>query len=257
VKTFFCFLLGFLFIRLISVINSWPELQYGFRTSEPFKNQLLIFGLGSLVGTLVVSATVALAIGLIHYWNEKYSLSSAQLHPVYGVFLGSAFAGFGAALGALSPTLAPNWASYSAAGAYLPLLETALGPVLSYVSEVTVILLVVVSVTLFTGRFRNRKSLGIAILIVLGLVVAASAGVSAIWAWLLAGILLGLLLLVAYHFIISHQVSLVLPTVATMIIFGLVREATFAAYPGAVAGSLLAVLLVGGVAFYWFRSLRA
>jgi hypothetical protein len=117
--------------------------------------------------------------------------------------------------------------------------------------------LAVASINLVTERFRIRKLLGTGAFVILGLVVAGSIGISAIWAWLVAGTVVGLLLLLAYRFVVSHQLALVLPAVAAMMILGLAREATFVAYPGALAGSLLAILLVSGMAFCWYSSLRS
>lgn len=255
VRAFLWVLLSFLVLRTINVFNGWPTLQYGFRTAEPYKNQLLIFGLGSLVGTLVVSATIALAVGLIHHWNKRYSLSGIPHNPIYGVYLGVALVGFASAIGSISPSLSPNWATYSVAGWYLPVLGTSLQPVLSYVTESTVALLIVAALTIVTERFRKRKLLATGVLVVLGLVVVGSSGISAIWAWLLTGILVGLLFVLAYRYVISYQMALVLPAVAVILIAGLVRESLYMAYPGALPGSLLAILLVAGLTFYWYRQL--
>jgi len=113
----------------------------------------------------------------------------------------------------------------------------------------------VAALTIVTERFRKRKLLATGVLVVLGLVVVGSSGISAIWAWLLTGILVGLLFVLAYRYVISYQMALVLPAVAVILIAGLVRESLYMAYPGALPGSLLAILLVAGLTFYWYRQL--
>jgi len=244
-------------LRLASVANSWPATQYRFTTAEPFFDQVVMFGLGSLVGALMVSAVVALAVGLIHHWNRSYSLSSIRLNLANGAFVGAALAGLATGLDALAPARAPVWADYSPAGWYLPLLGASLGPVLSYFTQCTAILLVIASISILTDRWRKRKWLVSISIALLGLVVVGSAGIDTILAWLLMGALIGLVFLLAFRFVFCHQLSLVLPAIATMLILELIKEATFRAYPAALTGMLLAMILVSGIAYYWFKQLAS
>jgi hypothetical protein len=198
---------------------------------------------------------VALALGLVHYWNKRFSLSSIHLNPIYGVFLGTALLGFATGLATLSPTRSPNWADYSAAGWFFPFLGTGLGPVLSYITQCTVVLVLVSSLAIFTNRLQKRKLLGTGILILVGLVFAGSSGISAVWSWLLVGLLLGLLFWLSFRFIFSYQMAAVLPAVAALLIGGIAREASYTAYPGALPGYCMAALLVAGIALLWYRQL--
>jgi hypothetical protein len=44
--------------------------------------------------------------------------------------------------------------------------------------------------------------------------------------------------------------------VATVSIFGLIRELVFNAYPAAIPGAVLGITLISLLSYYWFRTLR-
>jgi hypothetical protein len=69
--------------------------------------------------------------------------------------------------------------------------------------------------------------------------------------------MVGLLFVLAFRFVLSYQLALVLPAVAAMLIIGLAKEASYMAYPAALPGLLLAIVLVAGIAIYWYRQLTS
>jgi len=81
-------------------------------------------------------------------------------------------------------------------------------------------------------------------LLLAGLVLAGSDGVETVPRWLAAGVATGLLLWLAYVVVLRRHLALLPVTAAAMSFLSVVREGTFRASPGALAGSLTAGLLV-------------
>ena len=74
--------------------------------------------------------------------------------------------------------------------------------------------------------------------------------------WLLEAVLIGTLLLFAYRYVFRFHLAIIPLVVATVSIFGLLRELGFNAYPGAIPGALLGITLISLLSYYWFRTLR-
>jgi hypothetical protein len=75
--------------------------------------------------------------------------------------------------------------------------------------------------------------------------------------WIASAAAIGALLAAVYVLVLRHDVSLVPLAVAVMTIGGTLREGSAAAYPGALAGAIAGVVVMGLAAWWWFRALRS
>ncbi len=244
-------------IGLVDYANGWPALQVGFSTAQPFWLQSLTL-LVPVIGVFVLAFSVAFAAGLVHGIGDLVSPSSVSgfsaLLP--GLALGTAAAGLAALADRLGPS-SPAWADYSAAGDWVPFLGAGLGPVNGFVLIAALLLLIFASLDAFTRRWSRRQGAAVAVVAVLGLALAGTGDVESLPLWLAAGLLQGALLLAAYLLVLRHDLTLVLPTVAMMVALGTVREGLLDAYPAALPGAVVGVVLMGLVLLYWFEKLRA
>jgi hypothetical protein len=171
--------------------------------------------------------------------------------------LGFAVAGVAAAAGKAAPRLDPTWPSFETAGARLPFLAGALDPISGWIVGTALLLLILAFVEVASRgwtRWRAPLSAG---LLVAGLVLAGSDGVETVPRWLAAGAVTGLLLWLAYVLMLRRHLALLPVAAAAMSFLSIVREGTFRAFPGALAGALAAGLLVLIAGVLWSRRLTS
>jgi hypothetical protein len=106
------------------------------------------------------------------------------------------------------------------------------------------------------GWSRARLPLGL-LLVVAGLVLAGSQGMTSLPRWLGAGLAMGVVLLIAYAVVLRHHLALVPAAAAGLVMLEVVREGGIGAYPGALVGSIVAVLLIVVAAWFWLGRMTA
>ena len=154
----------------------------------------------------------------------------------------------------IAPSLVPIWDSFSAAAHYSPMIGTALGPVAGYVSSTAFFLLVLAAIDIWTDRWTRRKGIALGIFVLLGFVYSGTL-INGLIIWLVAGPQTGILIFFAYVLVRRLHISLVPWAVAFMSISDLVQKCVANPYPGALAGSILAVILLAGLAMLWEKKL--
>jgi hypothetical protein len=157
--------------------------------------------------------------------------------------------------GFLAPSLRPYWAQYTAAGNYLPLLDASLDPVGRFIMQTALLLLVVVAVDRFTNGWTRKRELFSVLVILLGMILAGARSVETLPVWLLSGLLTGVLLLLAYIFVLRFNLALVPLAVSVMILLGEVKQGMAQPIPAALPGAAIAIVLTVLFAFYWQRKL--
>lgn len=259
VGTFLRFAGLLLAVGLVNAVNRWPGAEVNFSTAQPFLLQVLGLGLSLAVGAALVALGLSLTVGFLHGIGELAPPAAPRglgaLWP--GLAVGAAVAALASLAGRLGESRAPDWADFGGAGGWSPFVATALAPVTGFVSGSALFLLAFVAVDRLTRRWSRRRGWFAAILVVLGLLLAGTGEVATLPLWLAAGVAEGALLLAGYVFVLRHDLTLVPPAFAVTVILGAVREGVLGAYPGALAGSVVAVALVGLLALWWFRTLRA
>ena len=75
--------------------------------------------------------------------------------------------------------------------------------------------------------------------------------------WIVLTLLIGAMFLAAYVVVLRHDVSIVPIAAAVMTSLGALREGLAAAYPAALAGTFLSIVLMSIIGWIWFRALEA
>jgi len=251
VATFVLFFLALLGLGAVEVLNSWPVMTANFSTAQPYSLQSSIALVGSLLAMFVIAVAVGLCVGMLHRWLPAQPDETSGRTLVLGASLGSLVACLLAVGSALGTQLAPDWGSYEAAGAVVPLIAVALGPIGSWIATSTLVLLVLTFVHATTRSWtRLRLAMGLA-LVVFGLVVAGVGGVATVERWLGGGVAAGLLLVACYALILRHHLALVPVAAAGVAVLGTLRHGVLGLFPGSLVGSLVAAVLIAGAAVAW------
>ncbi len=238
--------------------NGWPATLASLPTDQPLLFLVVILLVEVTIAAFGLSAVLGLVAGWIHRsLHDSGSSAPGLWDSVWvGACLGMFVAGVQTALGAAGPSLAPPWADYAAADTYAPLLGTALGPLTGLLTTTLLLLLVCAVTGRWTSGWTGRTRLFSLLLVLLGFMGATGAA-SGIIVWLASGLVVGMLLLVAYRFVLRYDLTVLPVAVATSFILEQAQGLTFEAYPGAVAGRIGAIVLLGITAVVWAHKLRA
>jgi hypothetical protein len=252
----FLLLFAVLFVvNVASLLNRLPMVTAQFSTAQPYKTQmLLLVGMG-IVGLLLLSASIGLIAGLLHKWTADAGRLPPLASWAVGVSLGSLTAGLSAIGSRLEPSLSPKWADYTPLGTYIPLLVRILDPVAGYLTQATVALFVIALVHRFTRGWMKRKPLSFLLMVLFGLVVTGMQGVDAIPAWLGSGLILGLLLSMAYLVALRFSISSTLIAVGVLQLLNIARQGAYAAFPGAVLGAAVAFIVTAAAIWFWYEKM--
>ncbi|MFQ5629855.1 MAG: CPBP family intramembrane glutamic endopeptidase, partial [bacterium] len=242
-------------LSIINVFNNWSTLEMQFSTAQPYKNQAAIFVLGGLISALFIAAAIALVVGMVHFWRKENGGSSSTYSVLTGFALGCAAAGIFAVFGNFKPSLSPVWADYGTASTFLPVASAALGPVSGFITRTAILLLLVAGINRFTKGWTQLQAPFVAALILIGIIFAGTTGIESIASWLLTGLGTGIVLFFVYLFVLRFDLAIVPPALAVLSIANQARHIVQNVYPGAIAGAVLAIILLGLAAFLWTRKL--
>ncbi len=236
---------------LASLANRWPEVSAFFSTAQPFNLQAATFALVGTVSMVVSAAALGLDTGLVRVLLPPVAARRRDLTA--GAGLGALIAGITAAATALhSPPLPPT-ADLGPAGAAWPFLAALLAPVTGVVVGTVLVLLTVLAADRATSGWRRRRSLGIALVIALALLVAGAGRPDSLTAWLGATALTTVVLVAAVLLVIRHAPAIVPLAFGTSKVLGAIRDAAIGGYPGAAAGAIAAAFVAALVAWGMYR----
>jgi len=255
VRIFLSFLALLFGLSLIGIINNWPSLIARFSTAQPFQTQAFIFIASSVIVLLISSAAPALISGFIQKWKTPSSPIENSKALQWGLSLGLLMAGIAALSVFLTPSHKPLWASYDAAGTYVPMIAASLGPLNGYIMQTTLLLLIFTAVDRFTNGWSRRQALFSVLLVLFGLILTGSRSVETIPSWLLSGLFMGAVLLAAYLFVFRFYPGLVPLAFGVTTILTQLKQGMVQPIPAALPGALIAVAFTGLLAFYWFKQL--
>jgi hypothetical protein len=253
------FLAGTALMLVISVVktaNGWPMVLASLTTAAPLQLQVLgIIGIG-LVGLTVISVLVGLALGAL----PRAVRMSPILRGRDAVRLGIAAGLVGAAASSVAHALrTPAWAhvpDLAALGTEIPILQIAVDPVTGFLTRVAVLTATFAVIEQITHAWTRRRVLAVLAVGIAGFVAGGLPAGSHVGGWIAAGLVLAAALIVAYVTLFRFDLTVVPLAVGTMTIMGSMGRGLGRPYPGAFAGSLLAALVVAGLAWWWFRALR-
>jgi hypothetical protein len=152
--------------------------------------------------------------------------------------------------------VAPEWPAFSGADSYLPLAAAALGPVTGYIAATAVLMVLFGAANKLTHQWTRRTALLSALAIVVGLLLRGMNPGPEPALWAVSGTVTGLLMLAAYVFVLRLDITLTPVAVAVMVILGRVPEGLHRAYPGALPGTALGIVVIAIISWWWFNELR-
>jgi hypothetical protein len=243
-------------VSLAGAANNWPTTESVLVTALPFALQVAA-GIGGGLIALAISATlVGLAFGAL----PQRLASSATLPATDAWRLGIAVGLAGAALSAAAARLAtPVWARVSdldAAGTFLPLAQVAIDPIGGFLLRTAVMLSALTLVDGMTAGWTRRRAPSLALLAVIGFLGAGTPVGHHLGGWLVAGLVLAVALPAVAISALRFDLTMVPIALGTMAIVSVASNGIARAFPGALAGSLLAIVILALTAWWVFRSLR-
>ncbi len=233
-------------------VNAFPATLAALSTSQPLQLQLAVLLGSSAVGLTLQAAAMALIAGAAPTW-----LGTTRRDSNVALRLGLALGMIAAAARAASALTSggPLWPSYAGANSFVPFMASAVGPVVTLLSRIAVLTLIVAAANrLSAGWTRRRVLVGTLLVSVCGVLGNAASPLN-LTTWIASAMLIGLLLTAAYVFVLRHDVSVVPIAVALMTTMGTLREGWTRPFPGALAGAIVASVVMCVVAYVWFRVL--
>ncbi|MDO8793990.1 MAG: type II CAAX endopeptidase family protein [Vicinamibacterales bacterium] len=245
-----------LVVPIVNGVNSWPSILASLRTALPLPLQIAgTVGIG-LAGLTILAAMVGLALGALTHRLT----AAAQLPDGDALRLGIAAGLFGAAVSAGAAWLrTPEWAqapSVGPLGSFLPFLDVATDSIPAFLTRTAVILSILTFVDGWTAGFTRRRALGAVLLVVVALLGAGAPVGAEVGGWLAGAALAAVALLVAYVTLLRSDLTMVPLVIGTMAAFGILAQSIPEPFPGALAASVAAAILIALIAWWWFRALR-
>ena len=235
--------------------NTFPAVTTRFSTAQPFAVQGAVTLV--LLALLVCAAAVAagLVAGMVIPWRQpRASIRSGEL-VLAGLLWAIAIScllvftvqPFGAA--------APAWPGTSAAVSVIPLLDPVISNLIAYCLY-TLSLLLVFSVTdRHTGAWTLNRGMAFALLFLLGAICYGSTAAGSLTAWAVSALAMGLAVASGYSLLIRHDLAVIPVITAASLVLDLL-PLTEPAYPGAHYGDMLAIVVIIGIGWLSFRTLR-
>jgi hypothetical protein len=238
-------------LGMVSLANSWPIIKAQFSTAQPFALQAVIVIAGGVLATVALATAIALAVGLVHRWIPSQPGDIGIFDVLAGTGLGLTISGIAAAAAGVVPALDPTWPNIESAATFSPLLATTLDPISGWIGGTVFVLLIYSIVDAVSRGWSQNRLFMTGALILTGFVVAGADGVSTLARWVAEGSLTGVVVWAAFLLVFRHHVALVPMTAATISATAVVREGIMHAYPGALAGSVVAAVLIMALGYIW------
>jgi membrane protease YdiL (CAAX protease family) len=255
------FLVAFTVLLLSSIlttVNNWPTLLSQLDTSQPFLFQVIIL----LAGMAIAFGLIAVVVGIVVGWVQRMQVDSGPQSATLvqsitiGVSLAVLVAGLRAMAGSFGAAQAPEWASLASASAYVPVLGVALSPLFpSLITPAAFLLLAFTAIRSWTRGWTRLQGSFYAVLFILGWLLGGSVS-GGVLGWVVSGALAGILLLILYPYVLRYDLTVIPVGVATLAILAQARQVAMAAYPGAVVGGILAIVLLAAAGVFWTMKLR-
>ena len=151
--------------------------------------------------------------------------------------------------------MSPVWADYGAARTLIPILDATVDALWPYALTTALVLFVYTAIDRLTKGWTKKRGLFALVIILFGLIYTGFHPIKSLEYWLLSGALWGIILLLAYLFVFRYHLALVPIALVVPIMFGEVKQIVFSAFPAAVFGSVLAIILIGALSIYWYKKL--
>jgi hypothetical protein len=241
---------------ITTAANGWPVVLASLPTAMPLPLAILtLIGVG-LLGLAITSSLVGLAVGAL----PQRLASSGRLPDREALQLGVALGlfGAGAVLGAAA-LRTPAWARgipVDPLGSIVPWVDVALDPVPGFLTRMAVILSLLAFVHAGSSGWTRRRPLAALAFLVVGfLALGAPAGIH-LGGWAAAGLVTAVALLVAYVTLLRADLSVAVVALGTMSAVQAIARGAARPFAGSLPASIAAAIIIGVLAWWWFRALR-
>jgi hypothetical protein len=241
-------------VVLINILNSWPNVTSMFVTAAPWMHQALITIIFSVLGAIIVGMSLGMVNGYIK--AVRTSVDNRKMSPLAALGAGLLIAAVGTVVQSFAPSLSPIWADYSAMGSQWPVLTLALNSITGLFIMGTAYMLIFNAADRFTQFYSRRQLVTIFLFILTGFILTDVRAAGSIPFWLMGGALKGLLLWMAYFFVLRYRLSLAPMLYLPMLLLRNVKGYVHDAYPGAQIGYILGFMILIVVAIVWERWMR-
>ena len=258
-KIFLLFLFFLIVIQIILFLNSWQTKVAWFSTSEPFGNQVFRTILGFFVKTIFFSFGLAVIAGLIPKWQTK-STDSKNILPAFG--WSGIVIGIAAVLGLFAPSLEPFKPSLEAWGTSIPLLDSALNPLLNYLAYTLLAMFIFTLIGNLTVNWSRKKLLGILLLFLISVVYTGNRflqifTIPALLFWFATIIVTTILLFLIYRNYAYNNLSYLPVLMSIIYLFRNLQKGMYLAHPVALMGSIVGAIIIILFGFYWSRKISS
>jgi hypothetical protein len=243
-RAFFAVFAAVFVLGVINVINNAPALASQAITTQPLELQIGIMMVSTIVYGLFMAAGVGLVAGLAAGEVKLSSGAGGGRSVVIGICTGLAIGGIIALARLAVHTLSPSWGNLNPASAFVPFISAATSPLGSFFTQTMVLIAVLYGV-------KHKPSASI-FWIITGMALVGTS-METISGWLVTGLAMGTLLLLAYRLVFRHQPELLLITTGTLAVLASIREGIQRMYPWALPGSFAGALLIATATWLWFR----
>ena len=243
-------------VSAVGLFNNWPTLMAGLSTAAPLQFQIIgLVAIGG-IGLLIVGAMVGLAIGTLPAQLASRGRLPDRDAVRLGLAAGCAIAG---AAAVASWIRAAAWArvpALDAVGAVVPILDVALDPIAGVMTRIAVVTSALVAIDGWTASWTRRRIPAAIALALVGFLSGGAPPGAHFGAWAIAGALMAATMVAAYVTLLRFDLTMVPIGLGVMAVIGTLSRAAGRPYPGALAGGILAAILVTLLAAGWFRGLR-
>jgi hypothetical protein len=243
-------------IGAADVANRWPDMLADLDTAEPYLNQVAFDVIGPLVGLVFAAGVVGLGAGVLHARVGRSQPTPLWRSVAGGVGLGLLGKGALALTRRAGPGLFPPWSSYDSLSMAIPWLDPVLDHVPSFIGFALILLLAAVTVHRWTSAGRTHRWYMAGAALVLGFVVAGAENPNTLGVWALYGTVLSVLLGGGYLMVVRHNRATIPMIGATVIGLNAVEAMAQAAYPAALIGEALALVIILSLGIGWSYLLR-
>ena len=241
---------------LINAVNGSPMVLAQLPTAQPLQLQLLILAGVGLVGLTVVSTFVGLTLGSVPHRLAP----GGRLTDADAARLGVAAGVVGAAIAAVAAWLrTPDWArtaDVTPLGTMAPFVAIALEPVAGYLTRLAVIIATLTGIHRFTSGWSRRRALGALLILIVGFLGGLAGRLpfgTVDRRWRADGVRLAR---DVYVLLLRADLTMTPLTLGTMVAISALSRGLSHSSPLALPASVVAAVVVGALAWWWFRALR-
>ncbi|MCF7740421.1 MAG: CPBP family intramembrane metalloprotease [Candidatus Marinimicrobia bacterium] len=256
VKPFLIIVIFLFVLGLIQFVNSFPSMTASFSTAQPFSSQVFTAIAFPLIGILLLAGAIAIIFSFIITWKpqQKDSLDVKKIGA--GLAAGFIVAGFVALSRTfLTSEIMPLWAEFSALDNWLPFLAAGSSPVQGFIAQTTIFMLLFTAISRFSQNWSKRKIL-FGLLLIAVVFILNGLSLQTINYWLVSGLATGLIYLVLYIYLIRHHLALVPLVIGGTVILGIIKQIAFNAYPAAIFGNMIALVMIIAISIYGSKMLE-